>query len=164
MLSYGYQGAVYPVNPRANAILGKPCYPDIASVPDPVELAVLMVPAAACPAVLTACGLRGLKAAIVISGGFREVGAEGRALEDELVRIASSYGMRLIGPNCVGTLDAHTGLNSTFIRTMPKPGPIAFVSQSGAICGGSWNGLPARASVSAVLRRLATRPMSPRPT
>ena len=136
MLSYGYQGAVYPVNPRANEILGKPCYPDIASVPDPVELAVLMVPAAACPAVLTACGLRGLKAAIVISGGFREVGAEGRALEDELVRIASSYGMRLIGPNCVGTLDAHTGLNSTFIRTMPKPGPIAFVSQSGAICGG----------------------------
>ena len=136
MLSYGYQGAVYPVNPRADAILGKPCYPDIASVPDPVELAVLMVPAAACPAVLTACGLRGLKAAIVISGGFREVGAEGRALEDELVRIASSYGMRLIGPNCVGTLDAHTGLNSTFIRTMPKPGPIAFVSQSGAICGG----------------------------
>ena len=136
MLSYGYQGAVYPVNPRADAILGKPCYPDISSVPDPVELAVLMVPAAACPAVLTACGLRGLKAAIVISGGFREVGAEGRALEDELVRIASSHGMRLIGPNCVGTLDAHTGLNSTFIRTMPKPGPIAFVSQSGAICGG----------------------------
>ena len=136
MLSYGYQGAVYPVNPRADAILGQRCYPDIASVPDPVELAVLMVPAAACPAVLTACGLRGLKAAIVISGGFREVGAEGRALEDELVRIASSYGMRLIGPNCVGTLDAHTGLNSTFIRTMPKPGPIAFVSQSGAICGG----------------------------
>ena len=95
-----------------------------------------MVPAAACPAVLTACGLRGLKAAIVISGGFREVGAEGRALEDELVRIASTHGMRLIGPNCVGTLDAHTGLNTTFIRTMPKPGPIAFVSQSGAICGG----------------------------
>lgn len=136
MLSYGYRGAVYPVNPRADEILGKPCFPDISSVPDPVELAVLMVPAAACPAVLTACGLRGLKAAIVISGGFREVGAEGRALEDELVRIASSYGMRLIGPNCVGTLDAHTGLNSTFIRTMPKPGPIAFVSQSGAICGG----------------------------
>lgn len=136
MLSYGYQGAVYPVNPRADAILGQRCYPDIASVPDPVELAVLMVPAAACPAVLTACGLRGLKAAIIISGGFREVGAEGRALEDELVRIASTHGMRLIGPNCVGTLDAHTGLNSTFIRTMPKPGPIAFVSQSGAICGG----------------------------
>ncbi|MBE2235745.1 MAG: CoA-binding protein, partial [Anaerolinea sp.] len=135
-LSYGYTGAVYPVNPRANEILGLPCYPDIDTVPDPVELAVLMVPAAACPDVLAACGRRGLKGAIVISGGFREVGAEGAALEQELLRIARQHNMRLIGPNCVGTLDAHTGLNTTFIRTMPKPGPIAFVSQSGAICGG----------------------------
>ncbi|HNU02807.1 MAG TPA: acetate--CoA ligase family protein [Anaerolineae bacterium] len=135
-LSHGYRGAVYPVNPRAGEILGLPCYPDIEATPDPVELAVLMVPAAACPAVLEACGRRGLKGAIVISGGFREVGAEGLALEQELLRIAGQYSMRLIGPNCVGTLDAHTGLNTTFIRTMPKPGPIAFVSQSGAICGG----------------------------
>ncbi len=135
-LSYGFAGAVIPVNPRAQEILGLPCYPDIAAVPDPVELAVLMVPAAACPGVLDACGRRGLKAAIVISGGFREVGAEGLALEQQLLGIAGQHGMRLIGPNCVGTLDAHTGLNTTFIRTMPKPGPIAFVSQSGAICGG----------------------------
>ena len=135
-LSYGFTGAVYPVNPRAQKILGQPCYPDIEVVPDPVELAVLMIPAAACPGVLAACGRRGLKAAIVISGGFREVGAEGLALELELLAIAAQYDMRLIGPNCVGTLDAHTGLNTTFIRTMPKPGPIAFVSQSGAICGG----------------------------
>jgi len=135
-LSYGFAGAVYPANPRANEILGLPCYPDIDTVPDPVELAVLMVPAAACPDVLAACGRRGLKGAIVISGGFREVGAEGLALELELLAIAAQYDMRLIGPNCVGTLDAHTGLNTTFIRTMPKPGPIAFVSQSGAICGG----------------------------
>ena len=134
--SHGFAGAVYPVNPRAREILGLPCYPDIAAVPDPVELAVLMVPAAACPGVLDACGRRGLKAAIVISGGFREVGAEGLALEQQLLAIAGQYGMRLIGPNCVGTLDAHTGLNTTFIRTMPTPGPIAFVSQSGAICGG----------------------------
>jgi acetyltransferase len=134
--SHGYAGAVYPVNPRANEILGLPCYPDITSVPDPVGLAVLMVPAATCPGVLEACGRRGVKAAIVISGGFREVGADGLALEQELLGIAGQHGMRLIGPNCVGTLDAHTGLNTTFIRTMPKPGPIAFVSQSGAICGG----------------------------
>lgn len=135
-LSYGFAGAVYPVNPRAQEILGLPCYPDIEAVPDPVELAVLMTPAATCPSVLEACGRRGLRAAIVISGGFREVGAEGLALEQELLRIAAQHDMRLIGPNCVGTLDAHTGLNTTFIRTMPKPGPIAFVSQSGAICGG----------------------------
>ncbi len=134
--SHGYAGAVYPVNPRASEILGLLCYPDITSVPEPVELAVLMIPAAACPAVLAECGRRGVKAAIVISGGFREVGAEGLALERELLRIAGHYKMRLIGPNCVGTLDAHSGLNTTFIRTMPKPGPSAFVSQSGAICGG----------------------------
>jgi acetyltransferase len=135
-LSYGFAGAVYPVNPRASEILGLPCYPDIEAVPDPVELAVLMTPAAVCPDVLEACGRRGIRAAIVISGGFREVGADGLALEQELLRIAGEHTMRLIGPNCVGTLDAHTGLNTTFIRTMPKPGPIAFVSQSGAICGG----------------------------
>ena len=134
--SHGYAGRVYPVNPRAEQILGLPCYPDISQVPDPVELAVLMVPAAMCPGVLEACGQRGIKAAIVISGGFREVGAEGAALEQELLAIAHRHNMRIIGPNCVGTLDAHTDLNSTFIRTMPKPGPIAFVSQSGAICGG----------------------------
>lgn len=134
--SHGYAGRVYPVNPRADQILGLPCYPDISQVPDPIELAVLMVPAAMCPGVLEACGQRGIKAAIVISGGFREVGAEGAALEEELLAIARRHAMRIIGPNCVGTLDAHTGLNSTFIRTMPKPGPIAFVSQSGAICGG----------------------------
>lgn len=136
LISYGYKGAVHPVNPRSDSILGLPCYPDIARVPDPVELAVLILPAGACPQTLAACGQRGLKAAIVISGGFREVGAEGLALEQELVRVAAAHGMRLIGPNCVGTLDAYTGLNTTFIRTMPKPGPIAFISQSGAICGG----------------------------
>lgn len=135
-VSHGFRGAVYPVNPKATEILGLRCYPDILAVPDPVELAVLVLPAALCPAVLDACGRRGIRAAIVISGGFREVGPKGAALEAELVRIARHYGMRLIGPNCVGTLDAHTGLNTTFIRTMPQPGAIAFVSQSGAICGG----------------------------
>ena len=134
--SHGYTGRVYPVNPRVQEILGLPCYPDISHVPDPVELAVLMTPAAQCPAVLAACGRRGIKAAIVISGGFAEVGAAGAALEADLLHVARHHGIRLIGPNCVGTLDAHTGLNTTFIRTMPKPGPIAFVSQSGAICGG----------------------------
>ncbi|MCS6842724.1 MAG: CoA-binding protein, partial [Caldilineales bacterium] len=134
--SRGYRGAVYPVNPKATEILGLRCYPDIEAVPDPVELAVLVVPAGLCPGVLEACGRRGIRAAIVISGGFREVGPKGAALEAELVHIARRHGMRLIGPNCVGTLDAHTGLNTTFIRTMPQPGAIAFVSQSGAICGG----------------------------
>jgi acetyltransferase len=135
-LRHGFRGAVHPVNPRVARILGLPCYPDIAAVPDPVELAVLVLPAAMCLDVLDACGQRGIRAAVVISGGFREVGPEGAALEEELLATARKHNMRLIGPNCVGTLDAHTGLNTTFIRTMPRPGAIAFVSQSGAICGG----------------------------
>lgn len=136
LISHGYQGAIYPVNPRHDTILGLPCYPDVTSVPDPVELAVIVLPAALCPQALTACGQRGLKAVVVISGGFKETGPQGAAREQELVRIAQRYGLRLMGPNCVGTLDAYSGLNTTFIRTMPRPGYIAFISQSGAICGG----------------------------
>lgn len=136
LVSFGYRGAVYPVNPGRDEILGLPCYPTISAVPDPLDLAVIVVPAPVCPAALHECGVRGVKAAIVISGGFREVGPAGLALEEELLEIAGAHGMRLIGPNCVGTLDAYSGLNTTFIRTMPEPGDIAFISQSGAICGG----------------------------
>lgn len=136
MLSHGYRGAVYPVNPKAPMIGGLPAYSDVRAVPDPVELAVLMVPAPDCLPVLEACGQRGIRAAVVISCGFREVGPEGQAREDALLAIAHRYGMRLIGPNCVGTLDAYTGLNCTFIGVMPRPGGIGFISQSGAICGG----------------------------
>ena len=136
LVSFGYRGAVYPVNPGRSEILGLPCYPTITVVPDPLDLAVIVVPAPVCPAALHECGVRGVKAAIVISGGFREVGPAGLALEQELLDIAHQHGMRLIGPNCVGTLDAYSGLDTTFIRTMPEPGDIAFISQSGAICGG----------------------------
>jgi acetyltransferase len=136
LISFGYRGAVYPVNPGRDVILDLPCYPTVTAVPDPLDLAVIVVPAPVCPAALHQCGARGVKAAIVISGGFRETGPAGLALEEELLDVAHAHGMRLIGPNCVGTLDAITGLNTTFIRTMPKPGRIAFISQSGAICGG----------------------------
>lgn len=136
LVSFGYRGAVYPVNPGRDEILGLRCYPTVTAVPDPLELAVIVVPAPVCPAALHECGVRGVKAAIVISGGFRETGPAGQALEEELLEIARAHDMRLIGPNCVGTLDAYTGLDTTFIRTMPEPGDIAFISQSGAICGG----------------------------
>ncbi|MEA3336440.1 MAG: acetate--CoA ligase family protein [Chloroflexota bacterium] len=134
--SYGFRGAIYPVNPGREHILDLPCYPNVDSVPDPVELAVIILPATLCPAALEQCGRRGIRSAIVLSGGFKEVGLQGQALEEEMVRIAQTHNMRMIGPNCVGTMDAYTGLNTTFIRAMPKPGHIAFVSQSGAICGG----------------------------
>jgi acetyl coenzyme A synthetase (ADP forming)-like protein len=133
---HGYPGPVYPVNPRAADILGLPCYPDISAVPDPIELAVLLVPAAMVPSTVGACGQRGLKAVVVISGGFREVGPEGAAREREMVEIARRYRMRVMGPNGIGVIDTHTPLNTTFVKGMPQRGHIAFMSQSGALCGG----------------------------
>jgi acetate---CoA ligase (ADP-forming) len=136
LMEYGYQGKIYPVNPKADEILGLRSYPDIASVPDPVDLAVIVLPSAAAPEVIEACGQRGIRAVIIISGGFKEVGAAGADLEQECVAIARRYRMRLIGPNCVGTLDLYTGLNTTFIQGVPDRGRIGFVSQSGAVGGG----------------------------
>jgi acetyltransferase len=131
-----YQGGIYPVNPGSKEILGKTCYADISSVPDPVELAVIALPAAAIPDILDACGKRGIKAAVIISGGFKEVGSEGTDLEKRCLEIASGYQMRLIGPNCVGSISLYSGLNTTFIQGTPSQGGIGFISQSGAICGG----------------------------
>jgi len=135
MTAYGYNGAVYPVNPGAKEILGLPCYADISLVPDPVELAVVVVQAARVPDTLVACGKRGVKAVTIISGGFKEIGQEGARLEETCVEIAHQYQMRLIGPNCVGTIDLYSGLNTTFIRGVPDKGHIGFISQSGAVCG-----------------------------
>ena len=136
MTLYGYQGGIYPVNPKADAILGLESYPDISEVPDPVDLAVVVLPASMTPTVLRSCGERGIQAVIIISGGFREVGGSGIKLEEACLQIAEQYGTRLIGPNCVGTLDLHTGLNTTFIEGVPSVGSIGFLSQSGAVCGG----------------------------
>jgi len=136
LLQYGYQGQVYPINPNAKSILGKKAYPSVSDVPDPVELAVIVLPVGLVLESLEQCGARGIKAVTIVTGGFREVGEGGKKLEGQCMEIARRYGMRIIGPNCVGTMAIHTGLNSTFIMGMPDLGPIAFISQSGAICGG----------------------------
>jgi len=133
---YGFEGGIYPVNPGADQILGLKSFPDVSLVPDPVDLAVIVLPAPMTPKVLRDCGERGIKAVIIISGGFREIGENGLQLEQECSQIAAEYGMRLIGPNCVGTMDLHTGLNTTFIEGVPDKGAIGFLSQSGAVCGG----------------------------
>jgi acetate---CoA ligase (ADP-forming) len=133
----GYPGPIYPINPKGGEILGLRVFPAIDAVPDPVELGVIMIPAPFVPESLQACGERGLRAVIVITGGFREAGPEGAALEEQLLEIATRYGMRLIGPNCVGVMDTHLPLDTTFIAAMPQPGHIAFVSHSGAIAGGT---------------------------
>lgn len=133
----GYPRPIYPVNPKGGKILGLPVYPSILEVPDPVELGVVMIPAPLVPDALRECGQRGLRAVIVITGGFKEAGPEGAALEQRLKQIADSYGMRLIGPNCVGVMDTHLPIDTTFITAMPPKGHIGFVSHSGALCGGT---------------------------
>lgn len=133
---YGFKGGIYPVNPKADEILGYRCYPDILSVPDPVDLAVIVLPAGIVFPVIQDCEKRGIKAITVISGGFKELGPEGEALEREIVQFVKEHNMRMVGPNCVGTMSLHTGLNTTFLSGVPDTGGIGFLSQSGAILGG----------------------------
>ncbi len=137
LTSHGYQGPIYPVNPKGGEMLGLKIYPSIAEAPDPVELAVIMVPAPLVPGVMEDCGERGLPTVIVITGGFKEAGPEGAELERSLKEIAAKHGMRMIGPNCVGVMDTHLPLDTTFISEMPDAGHIGFASHSGAICGGT---------------------------
>ncbi len=134
LLQGGYEGAVHLVNPKGGTLFGRPLYPSVRQVPDPVELAVVIVPAAAVPRVLEEVGQRGIRAAIVQSGGFAEVGAEGQALQTALLQTARRYGLRVLGPNCIGILDPHRKFNTTFLPPPPpKPGGVAFLSQSGAL-------------------------------
>jgi len=134
LVNSGYRGAVHFINPHADQILGLRCYPSIEAAPDPIDLVVVIVPAALVPQTIEACGQRGIRWAIIVSGGFRETDRAGADLERQIVAIARRYGLRLIGPNCIGLIDTHLPFNTTFIKSVPHPGEIAFVSQSGAIC------------------------------
>ncbi len=130
-----YPGAVHFVNLKGGHLFGHEMIASIAEIPEPVELAILVVPASFAPDTLRQCGLRGIKAAILVSGGFRETGAEGAALEAETLRVVQEYGIRMIGPNCIGLLDTHLPLDTTFLPPpMPDAGELAFISHSGAIC------------------------------
>ena len=135
LIQSNYQGAVHFVNIKSGTLLGRPIYTTVAEVPDPVDLATVLIPAQFVPDTIRACGERGIRAVIIGSGGFREVGPEGASLEDECLRIAAQYGIRLIGPNCVGILDTHLPIDTTFLPPPgPTPGDVAFISHSGAIC------------------------------
>jgi acetate---CoA ligase (ADP-forming) len=135
LVQSGYPGAIHFVNPKGGRLFDRPVYPDIASVPEPVDLAVLVIPAPTVPNGLRECATRGIKAIIITSGGFREVGPEGAALEAECACLALELGLRLIGPNCIGLLDTHFPLDTTFLPPpSPTPGEVAFISHSGAIC------------------------------
>ncbi|MBA3970332.1 MAG: CoA-binding protein, partial [Gemmatimonadetes bacterium] len=135
LLQHGYTGAVYPVNPTAQAIHSIRAYPTVADIPDPVDLAVIVVPKQHVLAVAEQCGQKGVQGLVTISAGFREIGGAGIERERELMEIVRRYGMRLVGPNCMGVLNTAPGLsmNATFAPTMPPPGPVSFMSQSGAM-------------------------------
>ena len=131
-----YPGAVHFVNLKGGELFGCPIYRSLAEVPDPVDLAVLIVPAPAVPAALAEAAQRGIKSAIISSGGFKETGPEGAALEAQCLGIARKNDMRLVGPNCIGFIDNHLPLDTSFISQPPPPrGDLAFISQSGAVCG-----------------------------
>jgi acetyl coenzyme A synthetase (ADP forming)-like protein len=137
LVTHGYGGPVYPVNLRGGAMLGLRVYTSVAEVPDPVDLAVIVLSADRTVEAMEACGQRGIRAAVLIASGFGELGAGGRERETQLREIARQYGMRFIGPNCVGVVDTYAPIDTTFIRTMPVQGTIGFVSHSGAVCGGT---------------------------
>lgn len=134
LISSPFGGTVFPVNPKRASILGIKAYPDIKSVPEQVDLAVVVTPADTVPGIIQECVDAGVRGAIIISAGFKERGAHGVELERQVLETARSGNMRLIGPNCLGVMMPRTGLNATFAGAMARPGNVAFLSQSGALC------------------------------
>ena len=126
-------GTIYPINPKADEILGQKAYPSVLDVPGDIDLAAVVIPYKYVPAVLEECGKKKIPAVVIISAGFREAGMEGLERELELVEIAEKYNIRLIGPNCLGIIDTYTPLNASFSAGTPPKGPMAFMSQSGAL-------------------------------
>lgn len=130
----GFHGPVYPVNPKYETVDDQRCYPSVKAIGSQVDLAVIVTPAASVPAILEDCGAASVPAAVVLSAGFREIGEAGRELEQAVLAVARQYGIRFIGPNCLGVMRPDIGLNATFSHAMGRPGKIALVSQSGAMC------------------------------
>ncbi len=135
LIASGYQGAIHFISQKSGELFERPLYTNLSDVPDPVDLAILIIPTLSTPQIIEDCAKRGIKAAIIVSSGFREVGAQGAALEGQCVDVARRHGIRLLGPNCIGTLDTHLPLDTTFLQPpLPAQGGIAFVSHSGAFC------------------------------
>jgi len=131
-LSQGSSATIYPINPKDENVAGLKAYPSLTAVGAPIDLMVIAVPAAIVPAVLEEGGALGIKGAVVISAGFKEMGKV--ELEQQLVDICAKYDIALIGPNCLGIINPYLGLNASFAATGAHPGKVAFISQSGAIC------------------------------
>jgi acetyl coenzyme A synthetase (ADP forming)-like protein len=135
LIRAGFRGTIYPVNPRVEQLQGLTCYPSVDALPSPVDLAIIAVPRPAVIETLRACGRARIGAAVLITAGYRETGADGRALEDEVVEVARTCGIRLVGPNCMGIMNMadDVRLQASFSASLPVTGTIAFASQSGAV-------------------------------
>lgn len=133
-LTASFRGAIYPVNPKRESVLGVKAYPTLAALPETPDLAVVVTPAKTVSQIISDCVDRGVPSAVIISAGFKEMGPPGARMEEEILQHARRGGMRIIGPNCLGIMRPSAGLNATFAAGMALDGKIAFISQSGALC------------------------------
>lgn len=141
LLEYGFTGDIYPVNPKGGVVHGLPCYKTILDIPNPVSMALIVVNAKFVLSTIDQCHEKGVKGVVIISAGFKESGAEGAALEKALQQKLADYGMRCVGPNCLGVVNTEPSvrMDACFAETLPRRGNIGFVSQSGALGGGILN-------------------------
>ncbi|RLC05517.1 MAG: CoA-binding protein [Deltaproteobacteria bacterium] len=136
ILSGGYTGTLYPVNPKAKSVLSVKCYTSIANIPDPIDLAMVILPPKAALQAVKDCIAKGVKGIVIVSAGFKEVGGEGAQIEKDMAALCANAGVRLVGPNCLGVINPSpkVSLNASFSARMPAPGNVSFISQSGALC------------------------------
>ena len=134
LVSSPFGGTVYPVSDKRTSVLGIKAYKSVADLPEPVDLAVVITPAATVPAIISDCVTAGVRGAIVISAGFKEHGEKGMELERQVLAQIQGTGLRLVGPNCLGVMNPISGLNATFASKIARPGNVGFISQSGALC------------------------------
>ena len=134
LIKGGFSGPIYPVNPKRDTVLGVKAYPSITAVPAKPEMAVIITPPATVPGIVKDCGTMGVQGAIIISAGFKEIGAPGVELERQVLAEATKAGIRIVGPNCLGVMVPANKFNATFAADMAVPGSVGFISQSGALC------------------------------
>ena len=132
LISLGFEGTIYPVHPRESKVQGLDAYQSVLDLPEIPDVAVMVLPTGVVPEVLEECGQKGIKGAVIVSGGFKEVGPDGARLEERIVETANIYGMRFLGPNCLGVANPHHKYNTTFLPFVGRPGFIGMASQSGS--------------------------------
>ncbi|RLC15312.1 MAG: CoA-binding protein, partial [Deltaproteobacteria bacterium] len=136
ILAGGFTGTLYPVNPKAKSVLSVKCYTSIATIPDPIDLGMIILPPKLALQAVKDCIAKGVKGIVIVSAGFKEVGGVGAQIEIEIKALCTDAGVRLVGPNCLGVINPSpkVSLNASFSARMPTPGNVSFISQSGALC------------------------------